>query len=151
MKSAADLTVATTNFSEFYNRLISVSISVLSLASPTHFRKIRQGSGTVLSNHVAVFWQLEKQGTGNETRTGIGTVRLTACTYTRRTRMCDPLLSAIEHGTQATKSVVMERAVYNHWTELVDWTGGLDWWTDTKNQDSLACRAAYVNPKTCTE
>ena len=39
--------------------------------------------------------------------------------------MCDPLLSAIEHGTQATESVVMERAVYNHWTELVDWTGGL--------------------------
>ena len=25
------------------------------------------------------------------------------------------------------------RAVYNHWTGLVDWTGGLDWWTDTKN------------------
>ena len=24
-------------------------------------------------------------------------------------------------------------AVYNHWTGLVDWTGGLDWWTDTKN------------------
>ena len=24
-------------------------------------------------------------------------------------------------------------AVYNHWTRLVDWTGGLDWWTDTKN------------------
>ena len=21
------------------------------------------------------------------------------------------------------------RAVYNHWTGLVDWTGGLDWWT----------------------
>ena len=20
-------------------------------------------------------------------------------------------------------------AVYNHWTGLVDWTGGLDWWT----------------------
>ena len=19
--------------------------------------------------------------------------------------------------------------VYNHWTGLVDWTGGLDWWT----------------------
>ena len=19
-------------------------------------------------------------------------------------------------------------AIYNHWTELVDWTGGLDWW-----------------------
>ena len=27
-------------------------------------------------------------------------------------------------------------AVYNHWTGLVGWTGGLDWWTDTKN---LAC------------
>ena len=26
-----------------------------------------------------------------------------------------------------------KRAVYNHWTALVDWTGGLDWWTDTKN------------------
>ena len=24
-------------------------------------------------------------------------------------------------------------AVYNHWTGLVDWTGGLDWWTDLKN------------------
>ena len=24
-------------------------------------------------------------------------------------------------------------AVYNHWTGLVDWTGGLNWWTDTKN------------------
>ena len=24
-------------------------------------------------------------------------------------------------------------AIYNHWTGLVDWTGGLDWWTDTKN------------------
>ena len=24
-------------------------------------------------------------------------------------------------------------AVYNHWTGLVDWTGGRDWWTDTKN------------------
>ena len=21
-------------------------------------------------------------------------------------------------------------AVYNHWTGLVDWIGGLDWWTD---------------------
>ena len=21
------------------------------------------------------------------------------------------------------------RAVYNHWTGVVDWTGGLDWWT----------------------
>ena len=21
------------------------------------------------------------------------------------------------------------RGVYNHWTGLVDWTGGLDWWT----------------------
>ena len=21
------------------------------------------------------------------------------------------------------------KAVYNHWTGLVDWTGGLDWWT----------------------
>ena len=28
---------------------------------------------------------------------------------------------------------VSERAVYNHWTGLVDWTGGLDWWTDIKN------------------
>ena len=25
------------------------------------------------------------------------------------------------------------KAVYNHWTGLVDWTGGLDWWTDLKN------------------
>ena len=25
------------------------------------------------------------------------------------------------------------RAVYSHWTGLVDWTSGLDWWTDTKN------------------
>ena len=25
------------------------------------------------------------------------------------------------------------RAVYNHRTGLVDWTGGLDWWTETKN------------------
>ena len=25
------------------------------------------------------------------------------------------------------------KAVYNQWTGLVDWTGGLDWWTDTKN------------------
>jgi len=25
------------------------------------------------------------------------------------------------------------RAIYNHWTGLVDWAGGLDWWTDTKN------------------
>ena len=24
-------------------------------------------------------------------------------------------------------------AIYNHWTGLVDWTGGLDWWTDLKN------------------
>ena len=24
------------------------------------------------------------------------------------------------------------KAVYNHWTGLVDWIGGLDWWTDTK-------------------
>ena len=24
-------------------------------------------------------------------------------------------------------------AVYNHWTGLVDWTGGLDWLTDAKN------------------
>ena len=23
-------------------------------------------------------------------------------------------------------------AVYNHWTGLVVWTGGLDWWTDIK-------------------
>ena len=39
------------------------------------------------------------------------------------------------------------------WTGLVDWTDGLDWWTGLmdwtggltlKNQDSLACRAAYV-------
>ena len=20
-------------------------------------------------------------------------------------------------------------AIYNHWTGLLDWTGGLDWWT----------------------
>ena len=24
-------------------------------------------------------------------------------------------------------------AVSNHWIGLVDWTGGLDWWTDTEN------------------
>jgi len=29
---------------------------------------------------------------------------------------------------------ISERPVYNHWTGLVDWTGGLDWWTDTKKQ-----------------
>jgi len=28
---------------------------------------------------------------------------------------------------------ILEKAVYNHWTRLVNWTGGLDWWTDTKN------------------
>ena len=29
--------------------------------------------------------------------------------------------------------MVAATAVYNHWTGLVDWAGGLDWWTDTKN------------------
>ena len=24
------------------------------------------------------------------------------------------------------------RVVYNHWIGLVDWTGGLDWWTGLK-------------------
>jgi len=24
-------------------------------------------------------------------------------------------------------------AIYNHWTEQVDWSGGLEWWTDTNN------------------
>ena len=24
----------------------------------------------------------------------------------------------------------LRRAVYNHWTGLVDWSGGLDWWID---------------------
>ena len=30
------------------------------------------------------------------------------------------------------KTVTSKRlqVVYNHWTGLVDWTGGLDWWTD---------------------
>ena len=23
----------------------------------------------------------------------------------------------------------IREVVYNHWTGLVDWTGGLDWWT----------------------
>ena len=27
----------------------------------------------------------------------------------------------------------VQMAVYNHWTGLVDWTSGLDWWTDIKN------------------
>ena len=31
---------------------------------------------------------------------------------------------------QSVASGIM--AVYNHWTGLVDWTGGLDWWTDIK-------------------
>ena len=29
-------------------------------------------------------------------------------------------------------------AVYNHWTGLVDWTGGLDWWTDIKKHFSAS-------------
>ena len=30
--------------------------------------------------------------------------------------------------------------VYNHWTGLVDWTGGLDWWTDIfYAKKSLVC------------
>ena len=24
---------------------------------------------------------------------------------------------------------LLRRAIYNHWTGLVDWTGGLNWWT----------------------
>ena len=32
-----------------------------------------------------------------------------------------------------TLNAGLPKAVYNHWTGLVDWTGGLDWWTDTKN------------------
>ena len=27
------------------------------------------------------------------------------------------------------RDVVIFTAIYNHWTGLVDWTGGLDWWT----------------------
>ena len=44
------------------------------------------------------------------------------------------------------------KAVYNHWTGLVDWTDGLDWWTDTKNQFyvfqwlSLACGVVWKPP-----
>ena len=50
-------------------------------------------------------------------------------------------------------------AVYNHWTGLVtglvDWTGGLDWWTDTKINFMLlmkltcpiGCMMHHINPK----
>ena len=35
-----------------------------------------------------------------------------------------PLTSAI-----VIVNACKKRAVYNHWTGLVDWIGGLDWWT----------------------
>ena len=40
-------------------------------------------------------------------------------------------------------------AVSNHWTGLVDWTGGLDWWTDTKNNfytNETHSTMSYVEP-----
>ena len=42
-------------------------------------------------------------------------------------------------------------AVYNHWTGLVDWTRGLNWWTDTKNHflhslTRLTCLWSCVEP-----
>ena len=42
-------------------------------------------------------------------------------------------LIAKRSGSHSVVSRSPARAVYNHWTGLVDWTGGLDWWTDTKN------------------
>ena len=38
-----------------------------------------------------------------------------------------------ETSTISIFLMVAATAVYNHWTGLVDWAGGLDWWTDTKN------------------
>ena len=36
-------------------------------------------------------------------------------------------------GSSFKHTVIVSWAVYNDWNRLVDWTVGLDWWTDTKN------------------
>ena len=33
--------------------------------------------------------------------------------------------------------------VYNHWTGLVDWTSGLDWWTDNKKHFLASNKVAH--------
>ena len=40
-------------------------------------------------------------------------------------------------------------AVYNHWTGLVDWTSGLDWWTDTKNHFFTLFNKTYSPVELC--
>ena len=42
-------------------------------------------------------------------------------------------MSKVHTHTEQAKSALRMSAVCNHWTGLVDWTGGLDQWTDTKN------------------
>ena len=42
-------------------------------------------------------------------------------------------MSKFHTHTEHAKSALRVSAVYNHWTGLVDWTGGLNQWTDTKN------------------
>ena len=60
----------------------------------------------------------------------------------------------VDNGTLFSELKLLT-VVYNHrtglvdwtggldwWTGLVDWTGGLDWWTDTKIRNALAGRVA---------
>ena len=43
------------------------------------------------------------------------------------------LIATVNYSTSSVSTKYIQSAVYNHWTGLVDWTGGLDWWTDAKS------------------